>query len=190
MQDDRTAFLLRKRELMPLTEAEQAELAATPEFVGERDGNGNFVGGVMVVPRRSGDYNEQLAAFAKLQFMDHDATPDEIQAFVNGGKAPTPHDQAPVADEPPVEPQATVAADPGTPPPPVAVPVSAPPPAAAPVAPVGTPTATDDELIEVFDPSYPHDPPKKIRRSLWEKQQRKQRLNSAKARAGRTIGRA
>jgi hypothetical protein len=75
MRDDRTAFLLRKQELMPLTEAERRELAETPEAVGERKPDGSWASGCMIVPRRAvGTYAEQLAAFARLQNIDGSET--------------------------------------------------------------------------------------------------------------------
>jgi hypothetical protein len=180
---------------MPLTAAEQAELAATPELIGQRNADGSFAAGVMVVPRRSGDYNEQLAAFAKLQFMDHDATPDEIQTFVSGQKSPTPHDAPPVdewANDVDPTPPATNQSPTPTPTPQPATPPQAP--VAKPPAPKAPRRMTDDEvrqllgpeyqLLQVLpcgqkavclwrDPSYPREAPKQVTIDLAKHRKRK-----------------
>jgi hypothetical protein len=199
MQDDRTAFLLRKRELMPLTEAEQAELAATPEFVGERDASGRFVAGVMVVPRRpSGDYQQQLRAFAAMMNTDNSPpTPEQVEAFVNGdnpiGKHAGTHNEAPPVDE--------WADDVEPPPPPVAAQAPTPPatPPQVPVIERPAPEAPDDqspvqlpanhtyvrtlptgEIVALFkDESLPRSPAREV--ILSPKRLRKQRAQTARA---------
>jgi hypothetical protein len=176
--DDRTNFLEKKIELnIPLTDSERRELAETPQLVGERDANGNFIA-PMVVPRRPASMEDWVRQ--PLHSDGHEATPDEVANYLNGGRvqSPSPPDAPPVSEDQPddwandAEPTPAVAS------------VAEPPPVSASVPPAPEapqPAPGDDDLIEVHDPSYPRNPPKLIRRSLLEKQQRKQRMNAAKA---------
>ena len=111
LPNSRRAFLMMKKQSgMPLTGSEKNELASLPEIVGERDANGNFVAGCMVVPGRAAS----MEAFAR-QYLNMDDTPatdDQIGSVICGSPIVITSRVTPPVETLDVEPRAT---DDGTP---------------------------------------------------------------------------